>query len=177
MVALTAAVIAVGLLCLVDLLLTFGVIRRLRQHTELLSSRGSDVEVLGLHAGDVPAAFTALATDGRQLTGPAGIRLAAFFSSTCSVCPRRVPDFTKYVRANQVAPGEVLAVVLAGAGESVPYIDRLAEVASVSVQSPDGELATAFGVLGYPAFCVLDAEGTVQAVSFDPALLPALVHA
>ena len=177
MVALTAAVIAVGLLCLVDLLLTFGVIRRLRQHTELLSNRGADVEVLSLHAGDVPAAFSAQTTEGSELAGPAGIRLAAFFSSTCSVCPKRVPTFADYVLANHVARADVLAVVLTEEIDSVPYLDRLAEVASVCVQSPDGELAAAFGVLGYPAFCVLDADGTVQAVSYDPADLPALVLA
>lgn len=177
MVALTAAVIAVGLLCLVDLLLTFGVVRRLRQHTELLSSRGGDVEVLSLHAGDVPATFSAVTTEGSELAGPAGIRLAAFFSSTCSVCPARVPAFTDYVRANHIARADVLAVVLTQSSEPVPYLDSLGEVSRVCVQAPDGELATAFGVNGYPAFCVLDADGAVQAVSFDPAELPALVLA
>jgi len=37
MAILSAAVVVVGLLCLTDLLLTFGVIRRLREHTEQLA--------------------------------------------------------------------------------------------------------------------------------------------
>ena len=179
MVALTAAVIAVGLLCLIDLLLSFGVIRRLRQHTELLSNRGGsvDVKVMNLHPGDAPAAFRALTTEGDELEGPIGFRLAAFFSSTCSNCPGRVPAFIDYAAANHLTRADVLAVVLTEDSEPVPYLDQLAQVASSCVQPPDGDLATAFGVLGYPAFCVLDADGTVRAVSFDPADLPALVLA
>ena len=38
-----------------------------------------------------------------------------------------------------------------------------------AIQYDPNYLSTAFGVLGYPAFCVLDADGTVQAVSYDPA--------
>jgi len=37
MAILSAAIVVVGLLCLADLLLTFGVIRRLREHTEQLT--------------------------------------------------------------------------------------------------------------------------------------------
>lgn len=169
---LTAAVVAVAVLCLVDLLLTFGVIRRLREHTTLLSSRGGETTVMSLIAGETPGPFAAVTTDGKQTTGPAGFRVAAFFSSSCSICPRRVPAFVDYLRANHVAHDAVLAVILAGADESVPYLDRLAEVARVCVQSADGELASAFKVVGYPAFCLLDVDGAVQAISYDPAELP-----
>ena len=37
MAILGAAIVVMGLLCLIDLLLTFGVIRRLREHTEQLA--------------------------------------------------------------------------------------------------------------------------------------------
>jgi len=50
MAILVAAIGLVGLLCLADLLLTFGVIRRLREHTEQLAGlRGQDAPVTGLH--------------------------------------------------------------------------------------------------------------------------------
>ena len=39
---LIAAVVVVGCLCLLDLLLTFGVIRRLREHTSMLTAAGED---------------------------------------------------------------------------------------------------------------------------------------
>ncbi len=177
MTILTVAVIAVGCLCLVDLLLTFGVVRRLRQHTELLGARGGEQEVLSLGLGVTPGSFEAVTTADTAVAGPVGVRLAAFFSPSCPVCPRRVPAFADYVRTSQLASDAVLAVVLAGDGEWVPYLDQLTEVASVCVQPADGELATAFGVLGYPAFCLLDADGAIQAVSFDPAELPELAIA
>ena len=46
---LIAAVVVVGGLCLLDLLLTFGVIRRLREHTSMLTGAGG-----GLRAGCRP---------------------------------------------------------------------------------------------------------------------------
>ncbi|HEY2505889.1 MAG TPA: hypothetical protein VGI58_05195 [Streptosporangiaceae bacterium] len=174
---LVAAVIVVGVLCLLDLLLTFGVIRRLREHTALLASRHGETVVLGLGPGEAPAEFAAVSTSGELLTGPAGFRLAAFFSSTCPICPRRVPAFLEYVQANRLSRDEVLAVVLAAEDETVPYAEGLADVAHVCLQPADGELATAFHVLGYPAFCLLDADGAVQLTGYDPAELPAPVAA
>jgi hypothetical protein len=178
MAILTAAVIIVGVLCTADLLLTFGVIRRLREHTTLLSSQnGHGTEVVRLAVGQAPSAFTAVTTGGQQLTGPAGLRIVAFFSSTCSICPRRVPGFVDYLHAYHIRQADALAVVLAGPDEAVSYLDSLAEVATVCIQATDGELAMAFQVAGYPAFCLLDETGAVLATSFDPAQLPELVAA
>jgi hypothetical protein len=174
---LSAAVIVVGLLCLLDLLLTFGVIRRLREHTALLASRAGETIVFGLGLGDVPGAFAAVSTAGEVLTGPAGVRITAFFSSSCSHCPRRVPTFIEYVRANHIPRDEVLAVVTAAENESVPYVDQLGEVARVCVQSAGGDLAAAFQLIGYPAFCLLDTDGAIRAVAYDPAELPVPVAA
>src|SRR5579863_5118363 len=66
MLVLTAAVIIVGILCLLDMLLTFGVIRRLREHSELLRTRqfGDETPVISLSAGQVPAEFAVTADDG-----------------------------------------------------------------------------------------------------------------
>ena len=80
MLVLTAAVVAVGVLCLADLLLTFGVIRRLRQHSALLASRGDAPVATRLSIGESPGPFTAVTTDGVDLTSHAGFRIAAFFS-------------------------------------------------------------------------------------------------
>jgi hypothetical protein len=178
MTILTAAVVLVGVLCLADLLMTFGVISRLREQSAMLNqSHGLDMPVMELSAGDIPGSFEAVTVDGEPLAGPAGIRLAAFFSSSCSICPERVPTFVDYVRANGVRREDTIAVILTMADEPVPYADRLAEVARMCVQQPDAELAKAFKVTGYPAFCVLDASGAVQATGYDPAKLPQLAVA
>ncbi len=72
MAILVAAIGLVGLLCLADLLLTFGVIRRLREHTEQLAGlRGQDAPVTGLPYGAIPEPFTALTASGERLDGPA----------------------------------------------------------------------------------------------------------
>jgi hypothetical protein len=178
MAVLTAAVIVVGALCLVDLLLTFGIVRRLREHTALLSSHQlPDVSVSDLGVGEVPGSFEAEGTDGQPLEGPAGWRMVAFFSSSCSICPTRAPLFADYVRTSHAERDTVLAVVVKSAGEPVPYLDLLAAVAHVCLQPDDGQLSNAFGVTGYPAFCLLDETGAVQAVHYDPAALPALAPA
>jgi hypothetical protein len=176
MLALTAAVIIVGILCLLDMLLTFGVIRRLREHSDLLRTRqfGDEAPVISLSAGQVPAEFAVTADDGAAVTGPAGLQLAGFFSASCSVCPERVAPFIEYVSANRINRGNVLVTMLTADGAAVPpYLSQLAEVALVTVQPAGNLIAKAFGVAGFPAFCLLDADGAVVATGYDPAALPA----
>lgn len=175
MAILAAAIVIVGLLCLTDLLMTFGVIRRLREHTEMLTeASGQDASVTGLAVGEVPASFTAVGLSGEQVSGPAGLRLVAFFTASCSACPGRVPPFVEYLRANRIARDEVLAVITGAQADSVSYLDSVREVATVCTEAVDGEIDTAFQVRGYPAFCLLDATGSIQAVSHEPTALPEL---
>jgi thiol-disulfide isomerase/thioredoxin len=171
---LIVAVVLVGILCLLDLLLTLGVIRRLREHSELLRGRphSPDQPVTGVPPGQVPERFTATTLDGTELSGPAGLRMVGFFASWCSACPGSVAPFIEYVRANQIPRDVVLAVLLAQ-DEEPPYLGQLAEVAQVSVQRDDSPVIQAFGVSGYPAFCLLDPGGAVITSGFDPAALPA----
>jgi hypothetical protein len=177
-VILAVAVVIVGVLCLTNLLLAFGVIRRLREHTAALSDQSNGhPSVTGLATGEKPAPFAVTTTDEQLRTGPAGLRLVAFFSTSCSLCPKRVPVFADYVRANRVQRGDVLAVVLGGHGEPVPYLDELTAVAQVRLEAEGSELAMAFKVSGYPAFCLLDADGAVLASGYDPDALPAPVPA
>jgi hypothetical protein len=174
MAILGAAIVVVGLLCLTDLLLTFGVIRRLREHTDQLAGfSGQDGPVTGLADGEIPEPFTALSISGERLSGPAGLRVVAFFSAGCSACPERVPAFIDYLRANQITRDAVLAVIANSQPEPVSYQEDIAEVAPVCVEPPGGELETAFKVHGYPAFCLLDGAGSVSAASHEPAALPA----
>lgn len=174
MAILSAAIVVVGLLCLANLLLTFGVIRRLREHTEQLARFRPDTVITDLAAGEVPAPFTALGTTGEQLTGPIGLRLVAFFSAGCSACPESVPAFVDYLRENHIARDEVLVVIGSSESEPVGYAEQLAAVAPVCVEPVGGDLEAAFKIRGYPAFCLLDATGSISAASYEPATLPAL---
>jgi thiol-disulfide isomerase/thioredoxin len=179
MAVLIGAIIIVGALCLLDLLLTFGVIRRLREHTEMLAQRdrhrdqpGAE-DTIGLAAGAAPEDFTATDSAGAAVRGPSGLSVVAFFSTSCPVCPERAPVFIDYVRQHRVGRAEVLAVVIGQGAESVPYLAGLTEVARVCAESPGGSIGQAFALRGVPAFFVLDAGRTVLWSGYDPAALPA----
>ena len=170
---LIAAVAFVGGLCALDLLLTFGVIRRLREHANMIAeSGGSSRPGWGLDVGEFPAAFSALTTSGQPLGGATGLRAVAFFASWCPVCPERVGPFLDFLSGHALARDDVLAVVVDGDGDPPPYLARLAEVATICLEPSDGEIAQAFRLTGFPAFFLLDADGAVTASGYDPAQLP-----
>jgi thiol-disulfide isomerase/thioredoxin len=169
---LAAAVAVVGALGVVNLLLSFGVIRRLREQGEALASVAtSDPPVTALETGDQPAACSAVTAAGELLTDVTGLDMVAFFSSTCSACPERVPAFAEFLGRHRVPGDRVLAVVLGSPAEPPPYAPALAGLAHLCYEQEDGELAKAFAIVGYPAFLLLTA-GTVAAVNWDPAALP-----
>jgi hypothetical protein len=167
-----AALVLVGGLCLLDLLLTFGVIRRLREQTEMLTAgRMPAGRALGLSTGKMPGSFTTVTTGGELVSGVAGLRLVAFFSK-CSICPERVHPFAEYLRTHRVSRDSVLAVSVGSGSDPQPYLDELAPVARICVEPEDGALPKAFEVAGFPSFFLLGADGDVTASGYDPADLP-----
>jgi Redoxin len=175
---LSAAVIIVGALCLLDLLLTLGVIRRLRDQAAMFDRiRSGEQPLLGLAAGKTPAPFKATSAEGAAVRGPAGLSLVAFFAASCPACPKRVPAFAEYLRTHRIGRDEALAVVTGQTAESVAYLGDLAAVANVCIQPHDGSVGQAFGVQRFPAFFLLDADGTIVASGYDPAALPVLAAA
>lgn len=174
MAILTAAVVVVGVLCLLDLLLTLGVVRRLREHTALLNDgagRGRhSVSITDLEVGEPPAAFDVATVGGSRVSGPAGLRVVAFFSPSCSVCPERIPSFLDYLASNAVVREAVLAVIEGAEGQA-PYQSKLADVAQVCTGADGDVVNEAFKAQGYPAFFLLDADGVLVASGVLPSLL------
>jgi hypothetical protein len=171
---LIAAVAVVGSLCLLDLLLTFGVIRRLREHTALLTTvaPGEAPAAIGLPAGELPAAFSSVTTDGEPVSGTSGLRVVAFFSSRCSFCPERVPPFADYLNAHRIGRDSVLAISVGSGDAPAPYLSGLAQAAQICVEPEGGDICGAFKVGAFPAFVLLDADGAVAVSGHDPAALP-----
>lgn len=176
LVAVAVLAVVIGL---VNLLLTLGVVRRLREHSRMLSESRTLPEITGLLPGEAPGDFAAVSATGRPVSNATGVRVAAFFSTQCSVCTERVEPFISYVSASRINPERVLAVVV---GDGTPdgdglasYVNRLAEVATVCTEQPDGGVATAFKVSGFPAFCLFDDDGRMTAGGYDLDMLPALV--
>lgn len=172
MTVLITAVVLVGMLCALDLLLTLGVIRRLREHTSMLAKARDLVPgVIGLEPGQSPAPFSAMTTAGDIVRDPAGLRVVAFFSSSCSACPERVPPFVTYLTEHAVERDSVLAIIESSGDEPPPYLPQLAGAARVCVEEPDGEVARAFRVTGFPAFCVLGEDGSLVTSGYEVSAL------
>jgi hypothetical protein len=172
---LSAAVAVVGALCLLDLLLMFGVIRRLREHSGMLSrisGLGDPMPpVTGLAGGDSPAAFSATTTTGALVTETSPLRIAAFFSSSCPACAERVPAFADKVTSYGISRDAMLAVVQHDSGPLPAFLDQLAEVCQVHIESNGGPVGEAFKVRAYPAFCVFNGHGVLLASSEDASVL------
>ncbi|MFG1943267.1 TlpA disulfide reductase family protein [Nonomuraea sp. NPDC048826] len=174
MTILIAAVILVGALCLLDLLLTFGVIRRLREHTTHLEGllntvgMGDAQRILGKPVGD----FAATTTDGEPVSRAllSGETVVAFFSPTCGPCKEKAPVFADLVRAHALDRQQVLAVVAGDGGEEESArMAGLLEPSARVVMDRGGEdsVAGAFQISAFPTFCLVDAEGVVRVVDSD----------
>lgn len=174
---LTAAVILVGALCVLDLLLTFGVIRRLREQNETLRTMreqqaGAEPDI-ALPAGSTVGEFAATATSGEQLSNAyfdGREALVGFFSPGCEPCKERMPQFIEYATRFE---GRVIAIAADGFGETADLVVRLGEVAEVVVEPEGGSLHKAFGATGYPALCLVAGDGTVLASGWEMSALPA----
>lgn len=175
---LTGLLVLVGAVALLNLLLTVGVIRRLRQHTEQLSTAGGfggPAPAVMLEAGARAEDFAATTTDGEPVSREllSGQTLVGVFTPGCGACEERLPEFLDRATAFPGGRSQVLAVV-AGEAEAVrPYRDKLAPVARVVVEPPmNGTLTTALKVQGFPAFGLIAADGTVVASALTLAELP-----
>jgi hypothetical protein len=176
---LTIAVILVGALCVFDLILSLGVIRRLREQNETLArlsashSAAADATVaVGQRVDD----FTATTVAGTAVSRDRldGDRLIGFFSPGCRPCEQQLPAFLEYAAR---IPGRVLAVVVSDPQRASEYTAKLAPVADVVVEADAGPLARAFGVTGFPALCLVTSDGVVVANGSAMAALPDLARA
>lgn len=179
MAALVAAVVVLGLFCVLNAVFCLGIIRRLREHTELIEKLGhgghSD---LILPAGKTIGAFTASTLDGMEvsnesLTDPT---LVAFFSPGCGPCEEERPKFVELAATH---PRDRVLAVVAGSDEeaAAAAVADLLAVATVVREDDGGPVQRAFEVGGYPAFALVESTGTVVAGVTRVAELPAPVPA
>ncbi|MFC7549386.1 TlpA family protein disulfide reductase [Plantactinospora sp. GCM10030261] len=172
---LVTAVAVLALLCLVNLVLSFGVIRRLRQHTELLNRPGHDAGERDLvrPVGSPVGEFATTTVDGdpvsRESVGAA--TLFGFFSVQCPACRERKPDFLAGAPRYAAAGWNVLAVVVGDPAESADLVTELRSAGAVLTEEMGGSVGRAFALTGFPAF-VLVRDGRIAASSFDFHQLP-----
>jgi hypothetical protein len=173
----TAALIALSLFCLCHLVLTLGLVRRMREHSEVLDRVAGPPPLVMRPAGEVVDDFAATACDGTPvatdlLATPA---VVGFFSPGCGPCQERLPEFVARVRHAPV--GRALAVVVGAQGETDAMVSRLSEVAVVVTEPKGGPVAEAFGVRAFPAFGLIGEGGRIEASGTDLESIPVLVAA
>ncbi|MFG2000327.1 TlpA family protein disulfide reductase [Spirillospora sp. NPDC048911] len=153
---LTAAVVLVGVLCVLNLTLTLAVIRRLREqgHGHAVSA----TPPVALKPGSRPAAFTATTTAGEQVSAADLTGLVGFFSAGCEPCHAMLPHFAE--RAGAMGRADVLAVI---GGNDEELAAALAPVARVVVEDHDGPVAGAFQNSWTPAVYLLGPDHAVVA--------------
>jgi peroxiredoxin len=165
------AVVLIGALSLINLMLTFAVIRQVRRYGERLAGRGAGSVQPGWHiqAGKQIPEFTATTVSGGRvslsdLTGARSV--VAFFGVGCAPCRMQLPEFAQYARSFPGGAAQVLAVVLEseeGPEEKTDdYVQELTGAATVVVEPRGGPTAQAFSVTGQPTIYVLDERGRVE---------------
>lgn len=169
--AVVSLVAVVGVICLLDLLLTFGVIRRLREHTETISTLQAASTPPGMLAeGETAGEFEAVTTTGEVISRDtlAGNTLVGVFSPDCPACAERLPGFLRLAAAFRGGRDRVLAVIADMGGDPETYRERLEPVARVVIEPQGTGINEALRVRAFPSFGVLDGSGTVLASGLDP---------
>jgi thiol-disulfide isomerase/thioredoxin len=148
-----------GALTLLNLLLTFGVIRRLRERPANTIVATPGFPAPGTLIGD----FTSRDLDGRPVSRSelSGRTLVGFFSPGCDACRDRLPDFVS--AAASFGPQRSLAIVMSDAASASDYLPSLTPAARVVLDDPDGPLISAFAITAFPSFFVVGDGGRIVA--------------
>lgn len=160
---LSAAVILVGVIAAVDLLLTVGVIRRLREHSTRLAVLSEPAQQAALPVGSPVGSFSATDVAGRPVDGHglAGRSLIGVFSPGCAPCKEQLPGFVEHAARSTDA---VLAVVVGeDPAETAETAKGLGTVATVVVEPALGPVQQALGVTTYPAFVLVEDRTVIAA--------------
>jgi hypothetical protein len=165
---LAVAVVFIGLLCLFNLLLTVGVIRRLREYSEARPA-AEPISVKIAEVGSFPASFDVLLTDGSAFSSdrPATWTIVAFFSDSCQACKKGLPTFVRRAKELHRDDQAIVSVVVGEGGSTEELVSALEPVSGVTVEPYNGPLAKAFDVGQFPALCMLDESGVVVATGWD----------
>lgn len=166
-----AVVSLVGAVAALDLLLTLGVVRRLREHTRVLARLQLNTPS-GPVLGQRPAQFTAATINGEEissdlLTGPA---LVGFFAPGCAPCKERIPQFTAAARALGLGAVPALAVVATDGDGADELAASLRGAAKVVIEDSGGPVHKAFSVRGWPTLIRLDTDGKISSTDNDEVL-------
>lgn len=161
---LVAAVVLIGVITILNLLLTMAVIRKLRNTASTGAERVAPPDLPELPAGSRVPVFHGEAISGETVsaqTTAGSAAVFAFFDTGCSACKPTVPKLIEYAKKNALPAGQVIAVVGDDGGDASEYVSELGGTATVIVEETMGNMARAFSIHGFPAFVIADADGVV----------------
>lgn len=177
MAVIIASLIVVSVVSLLNLALCMGIIRRLREHTELLEKRPAahEEEQGVLAAGSAVGAFSAGTTAGETISEADLDReaIVAFFSPGCQPCQSALPEFIDYARGLP-EDTKVMAVVVGNKADGEQMVERLTPAITVITDTQAPSMVSAFSVRGYPAFYHIKADSTVATSGHSMSNLPQL---
>jgi len=162
----------VGALCVLDLLLTLAVVRRLREMGTRLSALERSSPVRGpsqLSVGSSVPEFSAVTAAGEPLSEQAlvgGRSLVAFLHSSCAPCHELVPELKAYLASPAGGGQRVLAVLIGEDHQADGMVGELRGLATIVRGAEARPVASAFAVIGFPTLYAV-AEGKVQAAGAD----------
>jgi hypothetical protein len=162
-------VVFVGALSALNLLLAFGLIRRLREHAALIDAV---YEYVAEKPGGAVGDFRVTTVDGEPLGRDDLVpsTVVAFLAVDCKSCHEQLPHLLAWARGQDRE--RLVAVVDGRGGDPADLVTRLLPVARVVVDGQRAPVAGAFGVRSYPQFCVLGPDATVSAVAATMSRLP-----
>ena len=169
MVYLAAATVFVGLLGLLNLVLTLAVVRRLRTLKDGSGRRAPVRVVPGLRTvGSKAPHFAATTTTGRsaELASLAGRHaVIGFFSGTCEPCRDHLPGFVRVAGQLAEDSGQAIAVIRGTDEETADLLGLINDDVMVIREPEGGPVGTAFAVKTYPALYLLDGSGTITSAA------------
>jgi len=178
---LVAAVVLFAALALFNLLLTLGVMRRLREQAELISARGS---ADGADEGVMPAGSTIgeFVTSAEDDTAVTSLDLSedtmvGFFSPQCQPCRDRVPEFIALLESVPASERKAIAVVIGDRSSTSEMVAQLAPVARVITGEQAEPVVKAFDTVSYPALYRMGNDGLVAASGHGMSVFPVLAAA
>ncbi|WP_370947236.1 TlpA family protein disulfide reductase [Amycolatopsis sp. cg5] len=151
---LVAAVVFVGALCLFELLLTFAVLRRLREQGE---------ELAALKAKHGPRYDPAVLA-GKEIP-VAGYDLVGFFDSGCPTCHDEAPRFAELAISHTA-----LAVISGQPKDVTDLIELLSPVSALVLGDEATELTEAVNIQAFPTFLRVSGSRIDQAQTSVAAL-------
>ncbi|KOG91294.1 hypothetical protein ADK38_03965 [Streptomyces varsoviensis] len=153
------ALVFVGALCLLNLVLNVGIIKRLRDQAEILNRNGNSGPGATLGMNEEVGTFSTITEDGELVDHASlyqGDTLVAFFSPTCSPCRAKLPHFVEFAATFPGGREKVLATVVGEAADTADMVERLRPVARVVREdSNKGAVSTAFALQAFPAILVV----------------------